>query len=110
MSTPTPCVGTIVRYEPGDQTGAILTEHGTTVAFGASGCRGFSPAVGAVVQVTGVREFPIVGERATGVERAPEGTRTPKPTEPTETRPAHRPPPGKKPPPTGGGGPLPIPY
>lgn len=109
MSTPTPCVGTIVRYEPGDQTGAILTEHGTTVVFGASGCHGFSPAVGTAVLVTGIREFPIVGERATGVERAPEGTRAPPKAEPTEASPAHCPAPKKDRPPTGGG-PMPIPY
>ena len=75
--TSTPCKGNIIRFDTSDCVGEIYTEQGSAVKFGATACHGFKPKVGQTVVITGLRDLPIVGERATGVERSKTKTSPP---------------------------------
>ncbi len=72
-STPAPRVpqdATIATLVPADAVGTLTLDDGSTLRFGASACRGFTPAVGVRVRVVATRPHPLGGHAAASLELA----------------------------------------
>lgn len=64
---------TIATLSPQDGVGTLALADGSTLRFGASACRGFSPVVGAKVRVVASRPHPLGGFAAAALELAMDG-------------------------------------
>ena len=70
-SSPAPHVpqdATISTLVPADAVGTLTLADGSTLRFGASACRGFTPAVGVRVRVVSTRPHPLGGHAASTLE------------------------------------------
>lgn len=65
-----PQQATVATLVPADAVGTLTLEDGTTLRFGASACRGFTPAVGVRVRVVATRPHPLGGHAAATLELA----------------------------------------